>query len=327
MNTTQNLETKLVPFMGADLMAAKDNDGQVWAAVRWLCAGIGLNKTQTNSQVEKIKSDSVLSKGYGNFRIPTNGGIQETACLHLEYVPLWLAKISITPTMERETPEVAERLVQYQLKAKDVLAAAFIPQYANQTAADFDRLTREKEMQIKELNARNRKQASTDKHLAMYLAASGTDKLFLLHCLRQDGYNGDTVDYVENALRAEIEGNVATNGKGHTHALKRGPAPVKVPENVTDDYQSVVDYLFANKSTLGIEKVVHGVKCYCIVSNTVRDILKQRGIYDRDFLKWAKNNGIILTGTKGYTLTVHITTGEQNQNCVCFILDKGGVSV
>ena len=116
------LEVRKVPFMGTELMAARDNDGQ-----------IGMNKTQTNSQVEKIKEDKALMKGYGNFRIPTNGGQQNTLCLKLDYVPLWLAKIAITPKMERETPELAARLEQYQLKAKDVLAAAFLPQSKQQT--------------------------------------------------------------------------------------------------------------------------------------------------------------------------------------------------
>lgn len=127
------LEVRKVPFMGTELMAARDNDGQIWAGVRWICNGIGMNKTQTNSQVEKIKEDKALMKGYGNFRIPTNGGQQNTLCLKLDYVPLWLAKIAITPRMERETPELAARLEQYQLKAKDVLAAAFLPQSKQQS--------------------------------------------------------------------------------------------------------------------------------------------------------------------------------------------------
>lgn len=127
------LEVRKVPFMGTELMAARDNDGQIWAGVRWMCNGIGMNKTQTNSQVEKIKEDKALMKGYGNFRIPTNGGQQNTLCLKLDYVPLWLAKIAITPRMERETPELAARLEQYQLKAKDVLAAAFLPQSKQQS--------------------------------------------------------------------------------------------------------------------------------------------------------------------------------------------------
>lgn len=51
------LEIKKVPFMGTELMAARDNDGHIWAGVRWMCKGIGLSKSQTNSQVEKIKDD------------------------------------------------------------------------------------------------------------------------------------------------------------------------------------------------------------------------------------------------------------------------------
>lgn len=127
------LEVRKVPFMGAELMAARDNNGQIWAGVRWMCHGIGLNKTQSKTQVEKINEDTVLSKGVGNFRLPTNGGMQDSFCLKLDYVPLWLAKIAITPRMERETPELAARLEQYQLKAKDVLAAAFLPQTKQQS--------------------------------------------------------------------------------------------------------------------------------------------------------------------------------------------------
>ncbi len=127
------LEVKKVPFMGTELMAARDNNGQIWAGVRWMCHGIGLSKAQSKTQVEKINEDTVLSKGGGNFRLPTNGGMQDSFCLKLDYVPLWLAKIAITPRMERETPELAARLEQYQLKAKDVLAAAFLPQSKQQS--------------------------------------------------------------------------------------------------------------------------------------------------------------------------------------------------
>lgn len=123
------LEIKKVPFLGTELMAARDADGQIWAGVRWMCDGIGLSKTQSKSQVEKINEDRVLSKGVGNFRLPTSGGMQDAYCLKLDFVPLWLAKISITPTMEAETPELAEKLMEYQLKAKDVLAAAFMPDW------------------------------------------------------------------------------------------------------------------------------------------------------------------------------------------------------
>lgn len=124
----EKLEIKKVPFLGTELVAVRDTDGQIWAGVRWMCSGIGLSKAQGKTQVEKINEDKVLSKGVGNFRLPTGGGMQDSFCLKLDYVPLWLAKIAITPKMEKETPELAAKLEQYQLKAKDVLAAAFLPQ-------------------------------------------------------------------------------------------------------------------------------------------------------------------------------------------------------
>lgn len=124
----KELEIKKVPFMGSELMATRDLDGQIWAGVRWMCEGIGLSKGQTNGEITKIGSDEVLKEGNTKFRIPTNSGLQETLCLKLDFVPLWLAKINITPNMKAEHPELAETLKQYQLRAKDVLAAAFLPQ-------------------------------------------------------------------------------------------------------------------------------------------------------------------------------------------------------
>lgn len=123
------LEIKRVPFIGTELMAARDNEGQIWAGVRCMCDGIGLNENQSRNERKRIQGDKTLSKGGSNLTLPTKGGNQETLCLKLDFVPLWLAKISITPTMEQETPELAEKLMQYQLKAKDVLAAAFMPDW------------------------------------------------------------------------------------------------------------------------------------------------------------------------------------------------------
>lgn len=58
--------------------------------------------------------------------LPTKGGIQEVLCPQLDYVPLWLAKISITPKMKESNPVLVDRLVEYQLRSKDVLADAFL---------------------------------------------------------------------------------------------------------------------------------------------------------------------------------------------------------
>ncbi len=121
------LEIKRVPFLGTELMAARDADGQIWAGVSYICNGIGLNKAQKDTQVEKIQKDKALMRGCRKFPAGVFDPNNITVALKLDFVPLWLAKISITPTMEAETPELAATLEQYQLRAKDVLAAAFLP--------------------------------------------------------------------------------------------------------------------------------------------------------------------------------------------------------
>lgn len=121
-----DLVVKQVDVFGDTIVAAQDAEGNVWAGVKWFCEGLGLSEGQTKSERKKIQEDVVLSKGGRNLNLPTNGGVQEVLCLELDFVPLWLAKISITPNMRENNPELVEKLVKYQLKAKDVLAEAFL---------------------------------------------------------------------------------------------------------------------------------------------------------------------------------------------------------
>lgn len=121
------LEIKKVPFLGTELMAARDADGQIWAGVSYICNGVGFSKSQKDSQIEKIQRDKALMRGCRKFPAGVFDPNNETIAIKLDFVTLWLAKINITPTMEAETPELALRLMEYQLKAKDVLAAAFLP--------------------------------------------------------------------------------------------------------------------------------------------------------------------------------------------------------
>jgi hypothetical protein len=127
------LAVKNVDFYGDNLLAAQDKQGKIWAGVKWMCQGIGLTDDQMKHERKKIQSDLVLKQGGSNLTLPTNSGIQSVLCLYLDYVPLWLAKISITPKMKKDSPKVVEKLINYQLKAKDVLAQAFLPQYQEST--------------------------------------------------------------------------------------------------------------------------------------------------------------------------------------------------
>ena len=122
-----HLSVKTVPFMGDELMAAKDGkSGKIYAGVSYICKGIGLTEKQKDNEVSRIQRDIVLQKGTKKLPLKFEGQVRNIQCIDNEFVPLWLAKISITPAMKKEHPEVADKLVQYQLKAQKVLADAFL---------------------------------------------------------------------------------------------------------------------------------------------------------------------------------------------------------
>lgn len=120
------LLVKNVEFNGAMLRAAQV-ENIIWVGVKWICDGLGLSEDRGKYERKKIQKDLVLNKGVKFYPLGTDNANSDVLCLMLDYLPLWLAKISITPTMKRENPELADKLIEYQLKAKDVLAEAFLP--------------------------------------------------------------------------------------------------------------------------------------------------------------------------------------------------------
>lgn len=120
------LTVKQVDLFGDTIMAAQDKDGNIWAGVKWLCEGLGLSEGQTKSERKKIQEDMVLSEGTKFHPLGNSNAGKDVLCLNIDFIPLWLAKISITPSMKENNPELVDKLVKYQLKAKDVLAEAFI---------------------------------------------------------------------------------------------------------------------------------------------------------------------------------------------------------
>ena len=117
---------KDVEFHGDMLRAAQDPDGKVWVGVRWVCQGMGFDNERMKNERKKIQRDIVLNEGVKFYPLGSGNSDTQVLCLDLDYIPLWLAKIAITPTMQRENPVLVKKLIDYQLKAKDVLAAAFL---------------------------------------------------------------------------------------------------------------------------------------------------------------------------------------------------------
>lgn len=120
------LAIKDVNFNGATLRAAQDMDDIIWVGVSWVCQGLGLKEGRTKYERKKMQEDLVLSQGTKFYPLGADSANSDVLCLKLDFLPLWLAKISITPTMKKDNPQLVENLVTYQLKAKDVLASAFL---------------------------------------------------------------------------------------------------------------------------------------------------------------------------------------------------------
>lgn len=109
-------------------MAAQDNDGTIWIAVRWMCDALNMTEGQMKRQIKNIQNDELFSGSGSNQILNKGSGERDVFCLKLDYIPMWLAKINITQKTREERPEFSKKLLEYQLKAKDILAAAFLPQ-------------------------------------------------------------------------------------------------------------------------------------------------------------------------------------------------------
>lgn len=121
----EKLTEKLIDFEGGQILGVKDADGVLWLGVNKAMQEIGLTIDQCKKQGRNIKNDIVLSKGVSKMALPSNGGNQDTFVIKEDFVTLWLAKISLTPKMQKENSKAVEKLIAYQLKCAKVLHQAF----------------------------------------------------------------------------------------------------------------------------------------------------------------------------------------------------------
>lgn len=110
---------KFVELDGVTMLACKTEDGKIHVGIKSICDGLGID---SNGQIQRINRDDILPEGACKIHVPTNQGIQEVMMLDIEYLPFFL--VGIKSSMCRE--EVQPALKDFKLKAKDVLAAAFI---------------------------------------------------------------------------------------------------------------------------------------------------------------------------------------------------------
>ncbi len=109
---------KTVSFYGDDLLALRDEEsGAIFLPVSRVCANLGIT---TQRQAQRLRDHPVLSAGLVTLPVETSGS-QDTLCIRLDLVPLWLAGVNA----KRVAPEIRDKLIRYQTEAAAVLWAAF----------------------------------------------------------------------------------------------------------------------------------------------------------------------------------------------------------
>lgn len=118
-------EMKEVTFNGSTLLGVRDESGQVWLAVKKACLDIGLTEGQADRQIKNLRSDVVFDGNVTDLNVKFDGQVRKIVFIAEKFVTLWLAKISLTPSMQRKNPDAVKKLLKYQLEAADVLHKAF----------------------------------------------------------------------------------------------------------------------------------------------------------------------------------------------------------
>jgi len=123
------LMIKEVDFNGASLLAVQEQESnKILVGINYVLRGLGFKEDQVRYQRDKMMLDKVVSKGVQKFSHPSEqGGMQETYCINIKKLPIALAKINITPKIEKDMPYLADTLEIYQENCADILAKAFLP--------------------------------------------------------------------------------------------------------------------------------------------------------------------------------------------------------
>lgn len=145
MNNTS--EVKNISFDGDFIHAARTADGHIYVDIVSICRNLSLSAYQTGRQLQLLRTEAPFVKGY----LLMDAGIfdprQPAHSLLADYIPLWLPRIKLTAAAKKKHPDSAEKLIRYQLDARDTVRRAFTPDIQafygpGSYAADMDTLQR-----------------------------------------------------------------------------------------------------------------------------------------------------------------------------------------
>lgn len=124
MKNIVNKEIEKVRFLGDRLTSIKDTrTGKIYAVIREICYNLGFGNVRKNNQIRKINRDSILKDSVSKMILNAKNGIRTFYCIDIDYLPIWLVKINPKTIKDKHSKD---KLIKYQLKAKDVLSEVFL---------------------------------------------------------------------------------------------------------------------------------------------------------------------------------------------------------
>ena len=109
---------KTVAFYGDELVAIRDDGGQVFVSLRHMCQALGLN---VQAQRRRVERHTVMKDGFMVAMMATIKGKRPSHVLRVDLVPLWLSGVDAS----RVKDELRAKLEQYQREAAKVLWESF----------------------------------------------------------------------------------------------------------------------------------------------------------------------------------------------------------
>lgn len=115
---TMSNELVRIEFQGQEIEAIFHN-GDIWVLTKRICENL---EVTTQAQQKKLREHHILSKGTTKLIVPSKGGDQETQCIKLDFMPMWLTTIH----PKKVSASSKKRLEAYQFESVTVLRDHFL---------------------------------------------------------------------------------------------------------------------------------------------------------------------------------------------------------
>ena len=132
--TIEVVEQAEIPFLDELLLAVMGTDGEVYCPVVPFCRHLGI--VDTKAQTRRIREDETMAEALRLMPIDTPGGKQQTQCLRVDMLVLWLTtirqnqcKLEVRSTLGYYKREAARAILAYfTAKAQARRAVIIVPE-------------------------------------------------------------------------------------------------------------------------------------------------------------------------------------------------------